>query len=97
MAATGEAAWRRLVPATRAADKDPWRDALRAGLGDRSAEAREAVRKLAGDEKVLESQPAESLRLLALRLKAAGDHEAAARVCAAPGGSGRTISGSTSS
>jgi tetratricopeptide (TPR) repeat protein len=80
MAGKGESAWRRLVAAARAADKDRWRDALRAGLGDQSPEAREALRKLACDEEALGSQPAESLRLLARLLKEAGDREAAAQV-----------------
>jgi serine/threonine-protein kinase len=77
--ADGKAAGR-LVAAARAADKDPWRDALRAGLGTTGPEALAALHKLADDEPALESQPVEGLRLLALRLKSAGDREAAARV-----------------
>jgi serine/threonine-protein kinase len=80
MAHTSESAWRRLVAAARAADTDQWRDALRTGLGDQSPSAREALRELAGNEEALGSQPVESLRLLARRLKEAGDREAAARV-----------------
>ena len=76
----GERAVVRLLAAARAADKDPWRDALRAGFGAKGPQAIAALSKLAGDEKVLDAQPAESLRLLAWRLKAAGDRGAAARV-----------------
>ncbi len=86
-----------LVGAARAADADPWRDALRAGLGTKAATALEALHKLAGDEKALEAQPAESLRLLAKRLKAAGDRDGATRLLAGSGGCDRTTSGSTSS
>jgi serine/threonine-protein kinase len=70
----------RLVTAARAADRDPWRDALRARFGGKGSEALAALRKLAGDEKALESQPIESMLLLARRLKEAGDGETAARV-----------------
>ena len=70
----------RLVAAARAADPDLWRDALRTGSWAKGAAALEALHKLAGDEKALEAQPAESLLLLALRLKAAGDRRAAARL-----------------
>jgi tetratricopeptide (TPR) repeat protein len=70
----------RLVEAARAADPDPWRDALRTGLETKVATALKALHKLAGDEKALESQPAESLRLLAKRLKAAGDRDGATRL-----------------
>ncbi len=78
-AGAGETFSRRLAAAARAADPDFWRDALRAGLEAKGPEAVEALRKLAGDEEVLDAQPAESLRLLAWRLKAAGDRGAAAR------------------
>ncbi len=79
-AGSGETAWGRLVAAARAADRDPWRDALRASRGTKGPEALAALRTLADNEEALQSQPAEGLRLLALRLKAAGDREAAARV-----------------
>ena len=75
-----EGTWRRLVDAARAADKDPWRDALRAGIGTAGPDAVRALRNLAADEGALGAQPAESLRLLALRFKAVGDREAAARI-----------------
>jgi serine/threonine-protein kinase len=79
-AGSGEPAWRRLVAAARAADKDPWRDALRTGRGSEGPESLAALHKLAGNEAALATQPAEGLRLLASRLKAAGDPEAAAQV-----------------
>ncbi len=82
LAEAGEPAWRRPADAARAADKDPWRDALRAGRGDKGPAALAALRKLAGDGAELDAQPAEGLRLLAMRLRAAGDREAAARVLA---------------
>ena len=68
------------MAAARAADKDPWRDALRAGRGTKGPEALDALRKLEADEAALAGQPAEGLRLLALRLGAAGDRDAAAAV-----------------
>ncbi len=79
-AGADEKAAARLVEAARAADPDPWRDALRAGIAARGTAAVEALHKLAGDDKALDAQPAESLLLLALRLKAAGDRDDAARV-----------------
>jgi serine/threonine-protein kinase len=79
-AKTGDEAVGRLVAAARAADKDPWRDALRAGSGAKGPAALEALGKLAADEQALGSQPAEGLRLLALRLMAAGDSEGAVRI-----------------
>jgi serine/threonine protein kinase len=75
-----EQALARLVAAARAADPDPWRDALRASSGAQGAAAVGALHKLAGDEKALDAQPAESLRLLALRLKSVGDRDSAARL-----------------
>ncbi len=82
LAGAAEAAWRRPTDTARAADKDAWRDALRAGRGDKGPAALAALRKLAGDGAELDAQPAEGLRLLAMRLRAAGDREAAARVLA---------------
>ncbi|MFI5457673.1 MAG: tetratricopeptide repeat protein [Isosphaerales bacterium] len=76
-----EAAWRRLVAAARAADPDPWRDALRARVGTTDASALAEFRRLADDQKALDAQTAPSLILLAIQLKkGAGDHERAARV-----------------
>ena len=51
------------------------------------------LHKLAADEKTLGVQPTESLLLLALRLKAAGDRESAASVLRRRGECGRTTSG----
>jgi serine/threonine-protein kinase len=76
-----EADWRRLVAAARAADPDPWRDALRAKAGARDSLAVAEFVRLADDEKSLAAQPAPSLVLLAIQLKvSAGDRERAARV-----------------
>jgi serine/threonine-protein kinase len=57
---------RRLIEAARAADPDPWRDALRAKVAPQDAEA---FQRLAADDAALGSQPAASLVLLALQLK----------------------------
>jgi serine/threonine-protein kinase len=65
-AKTPEAAWRRLVETAKAADPDPWRNALRAKLETNDAKALDA---LAGDAKALQTQPATSLVLLAMVLK----------------------------
>ena len=75
-----EKAVSRLVETARAADPDPWRDALRTGSGAAGAQARETLHKLASDEKALAAQPAESLLLLALRLKAGGDRDGAVQI-----------------
>jgi eukaryotic-like serine/threonine-protein kinase len=73
-----EAAWHRLVEAARAADPEPWRDALRAKVETRDASAFVAM---ADDEQALSAQPAASLVLLALQLKeVAGDRDRAERV-----------------
>ena len=60
------AACRQPVAAARAADPDPWRNALRDMLLATSAAEVEAVRKLANNDNELAAQPADSLRLLAL-------------------------------
>jgi len=65
-----EASWRRLLGAAQAADPNPWRVALRDQVGRND---REAIRRLAADEKSLEAQPAPSLVLLALALIDAGE------------------------
>ncbi len=52
-----EADWRRLVSAARRGDRDPWRDALRAKLGNDDAETVAEVRRMA-DDPDLEDQPA---------------------------------------
>ncbi len=80
-AGRAEADWRRLVAASRAADPDPWRDALRARMGSKDAIAVSEFQRLADDEKALDTQPAPSLYLLARQLKlGADDRERAARV-----------------
>jgi eukaryotic-like serine/threonine-protein kinase len=76
-----EADWRRLVEAARAADPDPWRDALRARVASNGAAAAAELRRLADDEKALDIQPAPSLILLARQLKDdIGDRERAAGI-----------------
>ena len=73
--------WRRLVTAARAADPDPWRDALRARVGTNDAAAAAEFRRLADDDKALDDQPAASLILLALQLRnGVGDRERTASV-----------------
>ncbi|MGO9917434.1 MAG: protein kinase domain-containing protein [Isosphaeraceae bacterium] len=62
--------WRRLNEAARAADPDPWRDALRAQV---RGSDRNALSRLADDQKALEGQPATSLLLLARWLQILGD------------------------
>jgi eukaryotic-like serine/threonine-protein kinase len=69
-----------LFAAARAADPNPWRDALRASSGEKGAAALKAVRKLAADKKELDAQPVESLMLLADRLKIADDHDSSAQI-----------------
>jgi superkiller protein 3 len=70
------------VAVARAADPDPWRDALRAnGTAAPSPAALAALQRLAGDTAALDTQPAASLVLLAHQLKQVyGDHNAATRV-----------------
>ena len=63
-AGAGKRSWTHLNAAARAADPDPWRDTLRAGLADDPA----ALRALADDEKGLESRSVVSLNLLAMTL-----------------------------
>ena len=75
-----EADWRRLVAAARAADPDPWRDALRAKFGSEDAEARRRVsppgrrRRAGGPARGEPGIAGPSAR------GAAGDRERAARV-----------------
>ena len=52
-----EADWRRLVAAARAADPDPWRDALRAKFGSNDADAVAEFRRLADDAKASRTSP----------------------------------------
>jgi Flp pilus assembly protein TadD len=75
-------AWRRLSEVARAADPDPWRNALRDQLVRPTAETRQALRALAADAKALERQPVDSLVLLSRMLSNAGDRPAADSVLA---------------
>jgi serine/threonine-protein kinase len=73
--------WKRLVAAARAADPEPWRDALRGNVGIKDPKAAVELRRLASDGKALDAQPAQSLELLARLLKyGLRDSEKAARV-----------------
>jgi tetratricopeptide (TPR) repeat protein len=76
-----EAEWRRVVAAARAADLDPWRDALRARVGNSAPAAASELRRLADDDRALDAQPASGLILLARLLRGDyDDRERAARV-----------------
>ena len=61
--------WGRLVAVARAADPDPWREALRARVGLGNSDAEAEFRRLADDEKTLLKQPPASLILLARQLR----------------------------
>ncbi len=75
-----ESDWRRLVSAVRGGDPDPWRDVLRAKLGNNDPAAVAEFRRMAGDPR-LEDQPAPGVLLLARQLKfGCGDGERAASV-----------------
>jgi serine/threonine-protein kinase len=73
----GDPSWQRLIAVARAADPDPWRDALRAQIGRHHLED---LRRLADDETALEGQPAPSLVLLARALETVGALNPADRV-----------------
>jgi serine/threonine-protein kinase len=72
-----EVPWRRLFAAAQVADPDPWRGALRDQIG---RDDREALRRLARDQKTLEVQPARTLALLASALKGGEDQDLADQV-----------------
>ena len=72
-----EASWRGLLEAARAADPNPWRGALRAGIGRKG---NDLPRKLADDEQALTEQSTQSLLLLALGLRDLGDRSREERV-----------------
>ena len=74
---TDEASWRKLLTVAKIADRDAWRGTLRdqMGRGDQ-----EELRRLAGDEKALETQSPPSLVLLALALKDRGERAQAEQV-----------------
>jgi serine/threonine-protein kinase len=76
---TGVGRWRRLVETARAADADPWRDALRAVVGSKEGVAFLKLSELADDTRALEAQPAASLVLLARELGVVGTPEARER------------------
>jgi eukaryotic-like serine/threonine-protein kinase len=72
--------WRQLVAAARGGDPDPWRDVLRAKLGNNDPAVVAEFHRMAGDPR-LEDQPAPGLLLLARQLKfGCGDVERAASV-----------------
>ena len=73
----GQRPWTHFIASARKADRDPWRDRLRAGIqGDH-----QALRDLADDERALGAQPVVSLNLLAIYLRNwANDLERAERV-----------------
>ena len=92
-----ESTWQRLIAAARAADPDPWRDALRAKCFSRDAADVEAFRRLADDTKALDAQPTTSLVMLAEQFKYGfGDAHGPSRSCATPGTAMRETSGSIS-
>ncbi len=72
-----EATWRRLLAAAQAADRHPWRVALRDQIGGNDLET---LRRLADDRNELEAQSPTSLVLLAVALIGRGDRERAERV-----------------
>ncbi len=75
-----ESDWRSLVSAARGGDPDPWRDVLRAKLGNNDPAAVAEFRRMAGDPR-LEDQPAPGVLLLARQLKlGCGEGERAASV-----------------
>jgi Flp pilus assembly protein TadD len=72
-----EPSWKRLLKTAEVADPDPWRVALREQRGRGN---RDALRRLASEQKALETQPATSLVLLASALIDQGDRGPAAQV-----------------
>jgi serine/threonine-protein kinase len=72
-----ETSWRRLLAAAKVADPDPWRGALRDQIGRAD---REALQRLAADPRILETQPARSLVLLASALSQQQDRDRAEQV-----------------
>jgi tetratricopeptide (TPR) repeat protein len=69
--------WRRLLASAQAADRHPWREALRDQIGGTDLAV---LRRLADDEKELAAQSPTSLRLLAMGLIGRGDRQRAERV-----------------
>ncbi len=75
-----DSSWRRLTDVARAADPDPWRNALRDQYDRAPADALPALQTLAANARALETQPAASLIVLALLIDDAGDQSGAASV-----------------
>ncbi len=81
MARRAVADWRRPAAVAQAADRDPWRGALRDRVEASDRASLTEFRRLADDAQALDAQPATSLVLLALQLKhAARDPDRAERV-----------------
>jgi serine/threonine-protein kinase len=72
--------WQHLAEVARAADPDPWRNALRDQYGRPVAESLESVKARAADAAALARQPAANLVLLADMLLRAGDRDGSAAV-----------------
>lgn len=72
--------WRRLADVARAADPDPWRNALRDQFERPPAEAVPALRARAAEVLAMEKQPLSSLLHLVRMLWEAGDHATATPV-----------------
>ncbi len=78
--ALGVPTWRRLAEVARAADPDPWRNALRDQYDKQPADALPVVRAKAADLRALEKQPANSLLMLFSMLLDSDDQPTAATV-----------------
>ena len=74
------ASWRRLAEIARAADKDPWRNAIRDQFDRPAPDALPALKAQAASKDALEKQPVDSLLLLSEMLAEAGDQPTAAAV-----------------
>ena len=72
--------WHRLVAVARAADPDPWRNAIRDQFDRPTSDSLPVLKARAGDAQALEKQPANSLLLLSLMLEDDNDRPAAAAV-----------------
>jgi tetratricopeptide (TPR) repeat protein len=66
-------AWRKLSLVARAADRDPWRSAIRESFDRPPSQALPVLRKQAANRNELDKQPARSVVTLAQRLADAGD------------------------
>ena len=72
--------WLRLVETARAADPDPWRNAVRDQYGRSAAETLPELRARAAEAQALEKQPVNSLLVLSTMLHDAGERRSAAAV-----------------